>query len=80
MLHTPGPGIQIMTAECGVNKVYGEGRSESLQHQMTFKQVTRGSTMRDNDEITFFQVSSSSKTLSSLSVYVFSQLHAHSTK
>lgn len=75
-----GPGVGIMTAERGVNGVYGEGKSESLQHQMAFKQVTRGSTMRDNDAVTFFQVASFRKTLVSLIIYVFSQLQAHCTK
>ena len=64
-----------MMAECRLNKVYGEGKSESLQHEMTFKQVTRGSRMRDNDAIIYSLVSNCSKTLSSLNVYVFSWPH-----
>lgn len=42
----PPEGRAPGQAERGVSKVYGEGR-ESLQQQMTFKQVTRGSTMND---------------------------------
>jgi len=40
-----------MMAECRLNKVYGEGRSESLQHEMAFKQVTCGSRIRDKMQL-----------------------------
>lgn len=76
----PGSGIAVTMAECRLNKVYREGKSESLQHEMTFKQVTCGSRMRDNDAIIYSPVSDRSKTLSSLNVYVFSWPHVHCAK
>lgn len=69
-----------MMAERRLNKVYREGKSESLQHEMTFKHVTRGSRMRDNDALTYSLVSNCSKTLSPLNVYMFSWPHIHFTK
>lgn len=50
-----------MMAERRLNKVYREGKSESLQHKMTFKQVTCGSRIRDNDAIIYSLVSNCSK-------------------
>lgn len=71
------PGTAIMMSECGLSKVYREGKSESLQHKMTFKQVSCGNRVKDNDAITYSLVSNHSKTLSPLHVYLLSLPHVH---
>lgn len=42
-----------MISEHKLNKVYKGRKSESLQFAMTFKQVTCGNRMRDNDVIIY---------------------------